>query len=101
MDPLQGALLGALDTVVTILFLPLQLVLVPIDLVLSNFKELSVLPQSLGAIVQFVSVWPSTLCHLVGASPVLFSLVFTTFLLYVGLVPVLNGLKRAWEWVRP
>ena len=101
MDVVQGALLGFLDTIVTILFLPIQLVLVPIDLLLSNFKELSVIPQSIAAAMQFVSFWPSTVCYLFGISPVLFSLIFVTFLLYIGIIPAINGLKRVWEWIRP
>lgn len=101
MDGLNDILLSFLDTIITILFLPLQLVLVPVDLLLSNFKELAVIPQSIGAVVQFVGVWPSTICYLFGINPVLFSLIFTTLLLFIAVVPLVNGLKRAWEWVRP
>lgn len=101
MDAVRDALLGFLDTIVTILFLPMQLVLAPIDLLLSNFKELNVIPQSIGAIMQFISFWPSTICYLLGISPVLFSLIFITFLLYIGVIPAINGLKRVWEWIRP
>lgn len=90
-----------IDTLLTVLIAPLQLVLLPIDALLNNIPNIALIPQSISAITQFVGAIPSTIVKLTGASPVLWNLLIVTFVLYLTLTPSISVLKKVWAWVRP
>lgn len=87
--------------IVNLLLLPLQLVLVPIDFLLSKITGIETIPNALEAVIGFVGTLPSFFVSVLGIQPIIFNLIFTIFLLYFTLVPAINGLKRAWSWFRP
>jgi len=88
---------GLLD----ILILPLQLLLVPIDALLSQITGLNVIPQSINAITALIGNIPSTIVSLTGMSPFLFNSVILISILNLTAVPAINITKRIWAWVRP
>lgn len=90
-----------LDTIVNILFVPLQLVLLPIDALLAQIPGITVIPQSINYIVSFIGTIPETIVALFGISPFLWNAQFLLFIIYIGVLPLINGVKKIWEWVRP
>lgn len=90
-----------LDGLTTLLFLPLQLVLIPIDYLLNQIDGISVIPESLQAVAGFIGSLPSTLVSLAGISPILWNTMFALFILYFGMAPSIQIVKKVWAWIRP
>lgn len=90
-----------IDTVINLLLIPLQLVLTPIDMLLSRINGLEIIPQAIINITSFVGSIPSTLVNLTGLNPLLWNLFFSVFITYMLLSPGINIIKKVWAWVRP
>lgn len=90
-----------LDVIVTILILPLQVVLIPIDALLAKIPGIAAVPSAINGIVTFVASVPSTLVNITGIHPLIWNALFVTFVLYIGLAPGIQGIKKVWSWVRP
>lgn len=87
--------------IVDVLLLPLQLVLVPIDALLSHVPGLSAVPAAIGSIFLIIGSIPATIVGLIGLNPVLWNILVITFVLYITAAPGINLLKKMWAWVRP
>lgn len=83
------------------LLAPLQIVLTPIDALLNQIQGIQVIPNSISAIGQFVGTIPQTLVVISGINPVIWNALFSVFVLYIGLAPTIQGLKKVWAWIRP
>lgn len=88
-------------TLLDILVIPLQLILIPVDALLSQIPGLSVIPVSINAIVSLVGNIPSTLVHITGTSPILWNATIIVLILNLTAIPAINIGKRIWAWVRP
>lgn len=87
--------------IIDVLLLPLQLVLVPIDALLSRIPGLSEVPAALGSVFSLIGLLPGTLVRLLAISPVLWNILVLTFVLYIGAAPAVNIFKKVWAWIRP
>jgi hypothetical protein len=90
-----------IDAFVTLLILPLQVVLIPIDALLAKIPGISAIPQAINGILQFIGSIPSTMVSLTGINPFIWNSLFLVFLLFVGLAPAIQIIKKVWAWVRP
>jgi hypothetical protein len=90
-----------LDLITTVLLLPLQLILIPIDMFLNLIPNIEIVPQAISAIVGYIGFLPSTLVYLLGLSPFLWNAMFLTFILYITIAPSIQMGKKVWAWVRP
>lgn len=89
------------DILITILILPLQLVLVPLDALLAQIPGIGIVPSSFAGLTSFVGSLPSTMVNLVGLNPILWNMFFLTFVLYITASPTVSLVKKIWAWVRP
>jgi hypothetical protein len=89
------------DVIVTLLFLPLQVILVPIDALLATIPGIGAVPSAISSIFSFIGSIPATIVKLSGASPILWNAMFIIFVLWIGLAPTINVFKKVWAWVRP
>lgn len=91
---------GFLEGLLSVAFLPIHLVLAPIDMLLSQISGLDVIPRYIGEVTTLVSTIPSTLVSLSGLNPLLYNAIISTILLYFGVVPAVNGVKKLFNWIR-
>lgn len=89
------------EIIVNVLLLPLQAILIPIDLLLNNIPGLSDVPLAIGNILSFIGTIPQTLVNMSGINPTLWNVFFLTFIVYLSAAPVVNVLKKVWAWIRP
>lgn len=89
------------DTIITILLLPLQAVLIPIDALLAKIPGIGAIPSAINGILQFVGSIPGTILNLTGINPILWNTMLSIFVLYIVLAPGIQGMKKVWAWVRP
>lgn len=90
-----------LDILLNILLLPLQLILIPIDLLLDNIPGIGTIPSIINDITSFIGSVPSTLVNLFGIHPFIWNALFGVFLLYIAAAPAIQAIKKVWAWVRP
>ena len=86
---------------VDILLLPLQFILMPVDLLLSNIPGISAIPNAISGLTGIIGSIPSTMVVLSGASPILWNGIFLLFVLYISAAPGVQLVKRIWAWIRP
>jgi len=89
------------DAIVNILFLPLQLILAPVDALLAQIPGIGQIPAAISSMGNFIGSIPSTLVSLFGINPIIWNSLFLTFVLFIGLAPAIQGVKKIWAWVRP
>lgn len=89
------------DVFITLLILPIQVILIPIDSVLAQIPNIGIIPSSLNAITSFIGSTPQTLVTFMGVSPHLWNSVFLIFVLYISASPTIQIVKKVWAWVRP
>jgi hypothetical protein len=89
------------EIIVTILLLPLQLILIPIDAFLAQIPGIGSIPSAINTMVGFVGTLPGTLVRLLGIMPFMWNMLIVSYVLYIGITPGVNGLKKIWAWVRP
>jgi hypothetical protein len=89
------------DVLVTILLLPLQLVLVPIDALLAQIPGIGMVPSAINAMLGFVGSIPSLIVSITGVAPFLWNALFIVFVMYITLAPGIAVIKKIWAWVRP
>lgn len=87
--------------VINVLMIPIHFILAPIDMFLDQLPGIKVVPDSISAITGLIGSLPSTMVNLIGLSPILWNILFTSFVLFVTLVPAINALKKVWAWIRP
>lgn len=90
-----------LDILITVLILPLQVVLIPIDALLAKIPGIAAIPAAISGVLSFVGSIPSTIVSLTGIQPLVWNALFVIFVLYIGLAPAIQGVKKVWAWVRP
>lgn len=90
-----------LDVFLNIMLLPLQVVLLPIDALLAQIPGIAAIPQTLNSFTTFIGDIPETLVALTGINPLIWNMLITVFVLYLGLAPAIQGIKNVWAWVRP
>lgn len=89
------------NIIVTILLLPMQFILYPIDLLLNQIPGLDVIPQAINNVVSIVGTAPSLIVSMFGIQPLIWNAFFLTFVLFIGLAPAIQVLKNIWAWIRP
>lgn len=89
------------DILVTILILPIQVILIPVDAVLAQIPGISVVPSSLNGFASFVGSIPQTVVSITGIHPQLWNMFFLSFILFISVMPSINMIKKVWAWVRP
>ena len=89
------------DVIITILILPLQVVLLPIDALLAQIPGIGIVASSITQLTSFIGTIPETLVNLTGIAPLLWNVFFLTFILWLTATPTINMLKKVWAWVRP
>lgn len=90
-----------LDGLMTLLILPLQLLMIPIDYLLSNIEGIEMIPDAITAVMDFIGSIPETLVTLMGINPVLWNVIFVLFVFYIGAAPSIQIIKKVWAWIRP
>ena len=86
--------------IVAVILSPLQLILIPVDKLLSQIPGIGIIPASISSITGFVGSLPSTVVSLLGVSPILWNAVISVFLLNFTLLPSIQLLKKIWAWIR-
>jgi len=87
------------DFIFSILLGIIHVILLPIDLMLSNFPSLEAIPSALHAVFSMVGDVPTTMLYLTGGSPVLWNIIFIVSTAYFAAMPTINGFKKVWAWV--
>lgn len=90
-----------IDTVVTLLMMPLNAIIFPIDLLLSNIPGIEAVAIAIHAVVSYVGVIPEMIVHLTGVNPFLWNLPFLLFVLWMFAAPTINIIKKVWAFFRP
>ena len=90
-----------IHTIATILILPLQIVLVPIDMIFAQIPGIGVIPSAIRSILTFIDSIPETIVYLLGINPILWNCIFIAFTLYITASPTIQIIKKVWAWVRP
>jgi hypothetical protein len=90
-----------MEIITTILLLPLQLILIPVDAFLAMIPGISAIPSAINYMVGFVGTMPSLLVNLSGVQPFLWNMLIISFIMFITATPAINGLKKIWAWVRP
>lgn len=90
-----------IQTIATILILPLQIVLLPIDMIFAQIPGISVIPSAVRSILAFIGSIPETIVYLFGINPILWNCIFLTFTFYITASPAIQIIKKVWAWVRP
>lgn len=90
-----------IDVILTVFLLPLQLILLPFDLLLSRIPDIGLIPTTLTSVISYIGQLPTTLVHISGVNPILWNITVTIFLLFVSGVPIINMFKKIWAFLRP
>lgn len=85
----------------TILLLPLQMILAPIDFILNAVPGIEIIPATLTTVTGVIGSLPETLVSIAGIHPLLWNASFLVFIAYIGLTPTINLVKKLWAWIRP
>jgi len=88
-----------LNAIVSALIMPFQLMLIPIDSVLSHINGIETIPNSISSILGYVGNIPQTLVNLFGLNPLLWNSLLLVFVAYLGLIPAVNGVKKIVAWL--
>lgn len=88
-----------INALVTALLFPFQLILTPIDALLNNINGIEVIPNAISSVVSFVGSLPQTIVSLFGVSPLLWNATILVFVVYIGLAPTVNGVKKIIAWI--
>jgi len=83
-----------------ILILPLQAVLIPVDMLLANIPGIGSVSSAISSIIALIGSMPSTIVNLFGINPFLWNALFLTFIAYVTFTPTIQMIKKIWAWVR-
>jgi len=89
-----------ISNIITVLAMPLQLILIPFDMLLSQINGIEAIPQALSDITQFFTTIPETIVKLLGINPILWNGLFLTFVLYYTLAPSIQIVKKIVAWIR-
>lgn len=89
------------DALITILLLPLQMIFLPVDFLLDQIPGIAAVPDAISNVTQFIGSIPGTLVNILGIQPLIWNALFVTFVLYIGLAPAIQAIKKVWAWVRP
>ena len=89
------------DALITIMLVPLQVVLIPIDALLAKIPGIAAVPSSISSILGVLGALPSTMVNITGINPLLWNVMLVTFTLFITLAPGINTIKKVWAWVRP
>ena len=87
--------------IVSVLLLPLQVILIPVDALLAQIPGIGIIPSAIIAVTTFIGSLPSTLVNVLGINPAIWNVFFLTFILYVTASPAISVIKKVWAWVRP
>lgn len=90
-----------IDTVIALLLLPLNAVMLPIDLLLSNIPGIDIVATTIRSVIGVIGSIPSTLVNLFGIVPALWNIPILLFVLWMFTAPAINMIKKLWAWVRP
>lgn len=93
--------IDVVDIILNILFVPLQVIMLPLDGLLSNIPGIGIIPSSINAIVGFVGSIPATIVKIMGVAPVLWNATITMFIAWLLASPAINLGKTIWAWLRP
>jgi len=88
-----------IDFLLNLLMLPLRLILIPIDLLLSRFPDISIVPETINSVASYVADLPATMLYLTNINVTLWNSFFILFGIMILLVPGINAIKKVWSWV--
>lgn len=91
---------AAFDALLSFFMIPLHIILMPVDYLLKQIPNISIIPQSISAIVGYVGSIPSAIVSLIGISPIIWNAIISTLLLYFAVIPTINGIKKLINWIR-
>lgn len=90
-----------IETILNVMLVPLQVILLPIDALISQIRGLELIPSLLNQLTDLFQNIPATFVHLIGVQPIIWNAFLTIFILDLTVVPSINILKRIWAWIRP